>query len=338
MNESSGLNSTLAGKVLVLSKNKRGLDDGFQSHEVLQRIYYWYFYVIAVVLVIPTVCGNSLILISLARFSRLRRQKALLLIGNLAVADLFVGLVALPMEIVSLTSDRYSRSPQFCFWEVCVIYTNICASVVNLFLLSLERFDAILYPFQHHVRFTKRRLYIAMASLWIIIVSFGLSPIIAKLPNVDKENFECYVSKVLYRGFIIAFHAVIILCLVASTIFFLVIAQIARKAIRRFQNVETSIDHQRMRREIRHTRNMLIVSGMFIVFWGPYCFVSLIPDSVSGGGLRMAKDWLSTLGLINSCLNWIVYGIRCSSFRSAFKSIVTCDCTGKKFKLPFSLT
>ncbi|XP_052775575.1 trace amine-associated receptor 13c-like [Mya arenaria] len=304
----------------------------------LVRAYNLYFLIVSAILILPTVIGNLLILISLVRFSRLRRVKAYILVGNLALADLLVGLIALPMDLLSLSSARFSQSVEFCYWHVCFMFTYVGMSVVNLFVLSLERFHAIVYPFQHGKRFTKHRLYILMACTWLSMGLFGFSPLYTTLPEVEENSFDCRTNEILPSGFTITFNAIMLTALVGSTVFFVIVVRIARHTITRFKTVESSTDHQRIRREIRHTRNMVIISGLFIIFWGPYCIISFIPGGPHNHRLMLAKSWISSLGVINCCINWLVYGVRSATFRAAFLSILSCKCTRKHFNLPFSTT
>ena len=112
--------------------------------------------------------------------------------------------------------------------------------------------------------------------------------------------------------------------------FFVAVIRIAlRKSKRKPLKIGNTADNNdssrhNIRRDIRHTRLMIIVSGTFIICWAPYCIISLIPSqSVE---IVFIRYWLGSLGLINSCLNWIVYGVRNKRFRAAFKSILNCSC------------
>ncbi|KAH3872970.1 hypothetical protein DPMN_036194 [Dreissena polymorpha] len=120
------MNTTLASMVLIISPSKR-IHEYYgrfvEGQETLFRAYYWYLFATTVLLKIPTVCGNALILMYFARFRRLRREKPFILVCNLALADLLVGLVALPMEIASKTSYVFPSSPKF-IWKVCLIYST----------------------------------------------------------------------------------------------------------------------------------------------------------------------------------------------------------------------
>ena len=323
--------------LLVPDFDKSDINTFIENTDQL-RAYYWYFFIASAILVLPTVFGNLLIIVALLRYSRLRRVKAYILIGNLAFADLLIGLITLPMEMAILTNERYADSVVFCFMHISFLFTNIGASVVNMFVLSIERFHAVVYPFQHQQRFTKRRIYITIAIAWLCTAVFGFSPLYTTLPLVDSKTFECRAHEVIPKWYMLTFNAVVVGVIGTSTAFFVIIVQIARRIMKSTQNVDASFDRQRIRREIHHTRNMIIISGLFIVFWCPYCIVSLIPSNPRNVTWMLVRSWLSSLGIINCCLNWMVYGVRSATFRAAFLSIVTGKCARKHYQLPLVST
>ncbi|KAH3873052.1 hypothetical protein DPMN_036277 [Dreissena polymorpha] len=309
-------------------------EDEFSDVRTLVRAYYLYFFIIESILVIPTVFGNALILLALVKYRALRRVKAFLLVGNLAAADFLVGLVAIPMNLVSMASLRYSHSVQFCFWHVCIMYTSVLASVVNLFLLSLERFDAIVNPFCHHKLFTTRRVYFMMIFAWIVVGIFGFSPFYRNLPTASGDHYECRTKTVFPSGYLTVFNVITLICVLLSTSFFIFLVYIARNSLRKFTKTSRRLYRQKVKRELRRTRNLLIISGIFIVCWAPYCIVSLVPSR--DHTVLIAKSWLASLGVVNSSLNWVVFGVKSVSFRSAFKNIVTCACRRNRLQLEHS--
>lgn len=291
----------------------------------------WYF-IIDIILIFPTILGNTLIIVSLIRYKNLRKTKAFILIGNLAVSDLLVGLILIPMDLLLLLRSSVSRHTAFCLWYYCMIYTLITASVLNLFLLSLERFHAIVRPFQHSSRFTAKRIYRIILLTWIFVVTIGLVPIV--LPSSggmsDVEVLTCRNTVLLDNDYQLVMNTIIIAALGTSFAFFIVVMRIAllKSKQKTLKSVESSDSNNgsrhNLRRDIRHTRIMIIVSGIFIICWSPYCVISLIPSNSEL--IAFIKNWLASLGLINSCLNWIVYGARNKRFRAAFKSILSCTC------------
>ena len=311
-------------------------EEGTTAYKLYLAYKIWYF-IIDVVLILPTIFGNSLIIVSLIRFKNLRKTKAFLLIGNLGISDLLVGLVLIPMDLVILLKPGFAQDPVACVWYLCIIFTLMTASVLNLFLLSLERCHAITRPFQHNIVFTAKRIYYAASIIWVIVILTGFTPVfLLSIGDLNFKLFQTCRDVLLFdTPYLLAMNSVVITALTISFVFFVVVIRIAiRKSAQKplelgntcTINNNNSGRHSRhnIRRDIRHTRLMVIVSGTFIICWAPYCIISLIPNqSVE---VVFMRYWFGSLGLINSCLNWIVYGARNKRFRAAFRSILDCSC------------
>ena len=107
---------------------------------------------------------------------------------NLAVADLLVGGVAIPLDVYTWLPDNFDlwgpvhSDPDLQGAAVFCILLTTFASVTNLTMASLERFYATFYPFHH--RLLKTEIYILIIFLiWTItavpfimsfIYSYGL--------------------------------------------------------------------------------------------------------------------------------------------------------------------
>lgn len=304
-----------------------------EGESLARKAYHWYFFAVSCVFIFPTIIGNSLILITLLRFQSLRKNKAYILVGNLALSDLLVGLVAMPMDMLPFLFEELSHSVTFCTVQLSFIYTLMGLSVVNLFLLSLERFDSVVYPFEHGRRFTSNRIYVTIVCTWILMALFGFLPTyFMKDIKLTLKTFQCRtrtVFPVLYRKL---FHSIVLLCLFLCTVFFVVVVRIATSAMNGFRAVDCGMRRRQLKKDLRHTRNMLIITGLFIGFWAPFCVVSLIPNPSET--VLFVRQWLSSFGVINSCLNWVVYGVRCQKFRAAFLGVLNCKCTHPEYKLP----
>ena len=106
------------------------------------------------------------ILIIMVFFRRKLRQKRANLLLGLAMVELFVGSVAVPLFIaVNLNSSVYLRSAQF--------YVHIITGLVLIFslaVISLERMYAVCRPFRH--RALSRGVYIlATCTPWILVIA-----------------------------------------------------------------------------------------------------------------------------------------------------------------------
>ncbi len=139
----------------------------------LFNAYKIYYFIIDAVFIFPTVFGNVLVLIAIGRFSGLRKYTSHILMGNLAVSDLFVGVVVFPVHMLLLQNEALREHVTVCLLHHSLIYTLVGVSVMNLLLVSYERFHAITRPFTHETTFTRRKIYFTMTIVWILMFVLG---------------------------------------------------------------------------------------------------------------------------------------------------------------------
>ena len=118
------------------------------------------------------VTGNSLVLMTLARVKTMQSVKNFF-IGNLALADLLILLVCLPLTVIGFFIPwPYG---EFACKYVFPLTDVICSvSIITLVAISLDRFRAIVYPFAR--KLTLKRTLVTLGIIWI------LSYLVAGLP------------------------------------------------------------------------------------------------------------------------------------------------------------
>ncbi|CAL1547253.1 unnamed protein product, partial [Lymnaea stagnalis] len=100
-----------------------------------------------------------------------------LFIVSLAVADVIVGIIVMPMSAFYIFTERWMLGVAVCQIWIGVDYTASTASILNLFILSLDRYWSVRQPLKYLHKRTKRRamtmigIVWAVSSLWIIPIS-----------------------------------------------------------------------------------------------------------------------------------------------------------------------
>lgn len=121
-----------------------------------------------------TVFGNCLVIIAVVR-ERYLHTATNYFITSLAFADFLVGLVVMPVSAVQEVLDHY--------WtfgiNACDVWRSLdvlfsTASILNLCVISLDRYWAITDPFTYPTKMSRRRAYRLIAAVWVCsgVISF----------------------------------------------------------------------------------------------------------------------------------------------------------------------
>ena len=127
---------------------------------------------------------NSVVIISLWRSSQLRKKLCYFMILVLSCFDLGVVTITHPLQIFSAIAVNYKRfdtTQEHIRW-----YTSITLQsflMLAVFILNIERFIALTYPYFHHRSVTKARLISLLTLLMILQIS------LVALSSLDLKKF-----------------------------------------------------------------------------------------------------------------------------------------------------
>lgn len=121
-----------------------------------------------------TVFGNALVVIAVAR-ERYLHSVTNYFITSLAVADCLVGLAVMPFQIIfELMNKKWIFGEHWCdLWRSLDVLAST-SSILNLCVISLDRYWAITDPFTYPSRMTTNRACFLIALVWFCssIISF----------------------------------------------------------------------------------------------------------------------------------------------------------------------
>lgn len=131
----------------------------------------WQFITTTVVLsivVISIIIGNSLVITAVALYGKLRKSISNSFIASLALADLLLGLLVLPLSLSQAIFGYWSFGEFMCkAWLIVDIW--VCtASILHLCAISLDRYLAIAYPLRYPRLMTHRRCRIICLAMWLL--------------------------------------------------------------------------------------------------------------------------------------------------------------------------
>lgn len=141
---------------------------------MLSLIFRW---VVLVALISFIVGGNVLVCLAVSTSRHLHRTSSCFVVA-LAVTDLLLGLLVLPLSAtLELRSGRWPLGGTICNIYLSVDVTLGTASIFTLLAISVDRYLAISSPLRYSTRLTPARATAAVVVIWILSLTLAFAPI-----------------------------------------------------------------------------------------------------------------------------------------------------------------
>ncbi|XP_049910714.1 5-hydroxytryptamine receptor 2B [Epinephelus moara] len=192
-----------------------------------------------VMVIIPTIGGNILVILAVSLERKLQNATNYFLM-SLAVADLLVGLLVMPIALVTVlyNSDWPLPEPLCPIWLFLDVLFST-ASIMHLCAISLDRYIAIKKPIQHSQYKSRAKAMVKIALVWLISIGIAI-PIPIKglrnnhLPNniTFNSNHTCLLKTDTFREFIMfGSLAAFFIPLTIMMVIYLLTVQVLRKKV-----------------------------------------------------------------------------------------------------------
>lgn len=140
-----------------------------------------------------TVFGNSLVILAVIR-ERYLHTSTNYFVTSLAVADCLVGLVVMPFSaLYEVLQNTWFFGTDWCdTWRsLDVLFST--ASILNLCVISLDRYWAITDPFSYPMKMTRNRAVVLIAAVWICssLISFPAIVFWRHVRHGPMPEFKC---------------------------------------------------------------------------------------------------------------------------------------------------
>ncbi|XP_066533509.1 trace amine-associated receptor 13c-like [Hoplias malabaricus] len=291
----------------------------------LSTAVYVILYIFAAAVVLLTVCGNLLVIISVCHFKQLHTPTNMLIL-SLAVSDFLIGLFVLPIALISLTESCWIFSRVFCICFLLTAYTVTGTSIMDIALIAVDRYVALSNPFLYTRAVSVSIMCFVVLCNWLITFSYTLGV------HYFNKNFErvvmcpgrCFlfideVWSLVDLLFIFVSPLSIIIILYIQVF---VIAKKHATAIRDL-NIQTGTSKNEisMKSERKAAKVLGIVVSVFLVCLLPYFIYSLL-GRVIEVGVELFQI-IHVLVHLNSTVNPIIYALFYPWFRRCVKLVLT---------------
>lgn len=244
------------------------------------------------------ICGNILTISTFIGTRRLRRNSTILLI-NLAVTDLCVGGLSIPIFLFVFVDFFYYRDYNK---AVDILHRFVDAgtahaSLFSLVLVSLERVRVIVWPLQHRVH-TKKIIFMSIVMSWTLAFI---------LPALQYTGTKVPVS------YYVAVPVIAISLIILCAAYIIIWVQVRYK--RQKSHRSKSSDFERA-----FALTLFIVTITSVCAWLPYEIILIISTLCKGACAPVSLNAFYTTKLLhygNSLINPVIYSLRFPEFKKA---------------------
>lgn len=250
--------------------------------------------------------------------SHLRKRSSCCIV-NLAVADLLIGVVAIPMNVLllglvfSFWGDLSYFLLLFYFQTTIHVFTGM-ASLFSLVLISLERVLATVCPLQH--RTTSNFTYVfGVSTTWVLAAVVAAVWICTFLYSNTEVSLYLWMPSLLFSLLVIssAYVGVYVAVKLHNT------------------KQQNALKNFSFKREKELAMTLFIVAAISLLSWVPFAVVQVI-NFRNNISLSLSTIYTSiAVAYANSFVNPIVYVFRMQAFRSALVQLIT-KCSRDRFR------
>lgn len=272
-----------------------------------------------------TMVGNMLVIVTVIHFRQLRTPTNMFTL-SLALADLAVGGISMPFGMIRSVETCWYFGTLFCKIQTGLDIMCVVASILNLTIISFDRYYAIHQPLLYKSKITMSVALIVVCTLWIVSAAYAFTTLFLEFADFKTCEGSCDISLMFSLPSTSVGAALFIL--LPSMIFlimYLKILFIAQKQAQSIQhmNAKASVKQPSSKVEMKATKTLGIVMGVFLLSWIPYTIVFTV-DAHLGYVMPLLVHHISAwTGYLNSTFNPVVYAYFYSWFRRAFQIIVS---------------
>ncbi|XP_074643932.1 adenosine receptor A3-like [Tubulanus polymorphus] len=273
------------------------------------------------ILMIVIIVGNGMVILTAAKVNSIQKIASRLLV-SLAMADLIIGGIMIPIHALSYIVPGYSKSKYLCIVTHCIITFAVGSSTLNLFAIAIERFVLINFP-RHYHKLRKRNItHWVLLFVWIYSFVGGFLPLFG-WNNWDDQRppiFCSYQTVIARIHFYIVFSNMIF-CYVMMTILYVQMFWSIKRRYRRTTPQPHNRSHRlscisNIRRETKTTKLLAVVLCIFLLCWTPYLICASTSYFVHGKKyFKFSSRLFAVMGILNSAVNPFIYAWKSKEFK-----------------------
>ncbi|XP_003973119.2 adenosine receptor A1-like isoform X2 [Takifugu rubripes] len=269
---------------------------------------------------VASVLGNVLVVLVVC-MNRTLQNTTFCFIVSLAVADIAVGVLVIPLAII--ISQGFNTQFYTCLLLSCLLLIITQCSILSLLAIAIDRYLRVKIPTRYSTIVTQRRANVAVCLCWTLSFLTGLVPMLGWNNHESQKNLSisseiiCQFTVVMRMDYMVYFNffgwvvaPLTIMIALYAEVFWLIRRQLNRRA-------KATADGERYyRKELKLAKSLALVVFLFALCWLPihimncinfFCKNCEVPKYVMYVGIFMSH--------VNSALNPMVYAFKIKQFR-----------------------
>lgn len=287
-----------------------------------------------------SVLGNVLVCWAVCLNSNLQSITNFFVV-SLAVADIAVGVLAIPFAIV--ISTGFCSNFYGCLFIACFVLVLTQSSIFSLLAIAIDRYIAIKIPLRYNSLVTGQRAQGIIAICWVLSIIIGLTPMMGWHKLSESANstcppglMKCLFEEVVVMEYMVYFNffACVLIPLLLMLAIYLCIFMAARHQLKLMEvkAVHGEKSRSTLQKEVQAAKSLAIIVGLFAVCWLPLhiinCFTLFCPQC------ERPPLWIMYVAIIlshaNSVINPFIYAYRIREFRQTFRKIIRRHILGQR--------
>ncbi|XP_052556257.1 trace amine-associated receptor 1 [Tympanuchus pallidicinctus] len=290
-------------------------------------------YIFMICIILTTVIGNLMVIISISHFKQLHTPTNFLII-SLATADFLLGFLIMPCSMVRSVEHCWYFGDFFCKIHTSTDIMLSTTSIFHLSFISIDRYYAVCDPLRYKSKINAFVILVMILVSWTVPAAFAFGMIFLELNLLGAKEIynhihcagECLVFFSETSGVITSIVSFYIPGLVMLFIYRKIYSIAKRQArsidavSKRKKRYETK--HISFCRERKAAKTLCIIVGVFLICWSPFFFFTATDPFMNYAAPPILIDALVWFGYLNSAFNPIVYAFFYLWFRRALKTIL----------------